>query len=87
MLNRFTCIVCGFDDLKHEPHSEHNVASDEICPSCGYHFGYDDDLKNIPYETWRRDWLQQGAHWFSPNLDRRPIGWSGLHQLEAWLSR
>ena len=35
------CPACGFDALDEEPWSD-DSASDEICPCCALHFGYDD---------------------------------------------
>ena len=36
-----TCPACGFDGLFERPWTG-DSASDEICPCCGIHFGYDD---------------------------------------------
>lgn len=38
---RYLCPVCGFPNLE-EPPWNNDAGSDEICPSCGTHFGYDD---------------------------------------------
>ncbi len=43
-------------------------ASDEICPCCFIHFGYDDFaagdslLRQRIYEAWQTEWIKQGAH-------------------------
>jgi hypothetical protein len=37
----YLCPVCGYDWLTEEPLVGPS-ASDEICPVCGIHFGYDD---------------------------------------------
>ena len=36
-----TCPVCGYAGLD-DPPWQGGAPSDEICPSCGTHFGYDD---------------------------------------------
>ena len=38
-----TCFVCGYPELDELPDR-----SDEICPSCGFHFGYDDAASGTP---------------------------------------
>ncbi len=52
------CPVCeallGFEPWKGES------ASDEICPSCGIQFGYNDarrELRAAVYDEWRKAWL------------------------------
>ena len=39
--DRFTCPVSGYPELEEPPWTD-GSGSDEICPSCGIHFGYDD---------------------------------------------
>jgi rubrerythrin len=43
MSTSFVCPVCGFPDLTEQPRYADGGSSDEICPSCGFQFGYDDD--------------------------------------------
>jgi hypothetical protein len=42
--------------------------SDEICPSCGFQFGYDDDDRGISFEEWRRDWIKRDMPWSSQGI-------------------
>lgn len=83
--DKYLCPVCGF--ALSEPPWEDDTPSDEICPSCGIHFGYDDAVaghseRQLIYLTWRRQWLERGMHWFS--LGRKPpSGWNPQHQLQA----
>jgi rubredoxin len=41
MGDRYLCPVCGYPELS-EPPWNNESPSDEICPSCGTQFGYDD---------------------------------------------
>jgi hypothetical protein len=43
----FVCPVCGYPNLEQEPHGKETGASYEICPSCFFQFGFDDDDKGI----------------------------------------
>lgn len=78
------CPVCGYS-LGFEPWQE-NSASDEICPSCGIQFGYDDatggDVKARAaiYKLWRERWAAQGMPWFSKGRPC-PKGWDPEGQL------
>ena len=37
------CPVCGFVGLAVSPYNEAGGGSFEICPCCGFEFGFDDD--------------------------------------------
>lgn len=77
----FTCPVCGFPGLTERPRDPDSGPSYEICPSCGYQFGFDDDSEGIAYRTWRERWRTQGMPWFSSNP--APAGWDPVEQLRA----
>ena len=70
----FTCPVCGYDKLRNKPDN-----SFEICPCCGTEFGNDDDL--FTHEQLRRQWIVDGAKWWSPYNPKPPF-WNYLNQLE-----
>jgi len=63
------CPVCGFG-LEFEPWRGASAA-DEICPSCGIHFGYDDaaggdgEKRAAIYGEWRQKWIAKGMPWSS----------------------
>lgn len=60
------CPVCGYEGLFEEPYDERGVGSDEICPCCGFQFGYDDfPDKKVGIENWRKKWIREGCKWFS----------------------
>ena len=80
--------MCGYN-LSFEPWKD-DSPSDEICPSCGIHFGYDDhlagnkDLRPAFYKGWRGKWRLDGYKWWSDNLP--PANWNGEQQLKNMLS-
>ncbi|GAA0386025.1 hypothetical protein [Paenibacillus motobuensis] len=56
---------------------------DEICPCCGFHFGFNDDgvNKEDSYYRWREKWVADGCIWFSKS--RRPHDtWNPVVQLK-----
>ena len=70
MLDRFVCFACGYPDLAGLPW-DNDSSSDEICPSCGIHFGHDDAAGGDParreeiHREWRRHWIVAGMKWWS----------------------
>lgn len=77
----YVCPVCGYPGLTEPPRTPDSGPSYEICPSCGFQFGYDDDSEGIDYATWRRNWLAAGTPWRSRNPP--PPGWDPVDQLRA----
>src|SRR5262249_47050819 len=79
------CPVCGYQ-LEFKPWDQ-GISSQEICPSCGIHFGYDDacggqglSARLALYLRWRSSWERNGARWWSRNPC--PEGWDARTQLE-----
>ena len=67
------CPVCD-SALGFEPWPG-GISSQEICPSCGIHFGYNDarpDLRQAVYAEWRNQWNASG---------RRPISGAEWHRI------
>jgi len=76
----FTCPVCGFHDAKLPPFENgQNKWYQEICPSCGTQFGYDDAA--LTHHALRLRWVESGAKWWAP--EPVPKGFDGLQQLRA----
>jgi hypothetical protein len=79
------CPVCGFA-LSFAPWQD-GVPADEICPSCGIQFGYDDaaggdpEKRRTTYVAWRERWTARGMPWTSKGQSPPP-GWNPLLQLE-----
>jgi hypothetical protein len=76
----YACPVCGYLGLDSPPHDDVGGASHEICPSCGFQFGYDDDVKGITYDQWRQDWIGRESPWSSRGISSPP-GWNPAIQL------
>jgi len=80
----YACPVCGYD-LGFEAWSG-DFPSDEICPSCGLQFGYDDalggkqELRPDFYRTWREKWMLNGYKWSSHIVP--PQNWNPQEQLK-----
>jgi rubredoxin len=87
MEDRFLCPVCGYPNLSEPPWSN-GSPSDEICPSCGTHFGYDDAAggdaakREEIYRRRRDEWRSAGSRWFSVGRPPPP-GWDPESQLDA----
>lgn len=83
----YLCPVCGYDALD-EPPWTNDAPSDEICPSCGTHFGYDDvaggdAAARIGVHHRLRDrWVRAGCPWFSATRPA-PVGWDAKVQLNV----
>ena len=81
----WTCPVCGYDGLPDEPWSK-DGGSDEICPSCGIQFGYDDAAggdfaaRKLEWQAWRQKWINNGMKWNSACPP--PTGWNPIEQLK-----
>ena len=79
------CLACGHSGLD-EPLWDGDSASNQICPCCGLHYGYDDaahgrgDPASGFYAAWRARWLVDGCPWFSTTT-RPPDGWTGQEQV------
>jgi len=88
MVTRYRCPVCGYPDLEEPPWSG-GAGSDEICPSCGTHFGYDDAAggdaarREAVYRQRREQWISAGCPWFSPG-ESPPQAWDPARQLAVF---
>ena len=77
-----TCPVCGFPKLKDPARSASGGGSYEICPSCGFQFGVDDDDKGISHEEARAKWISDGHPWRSKG-QKQPAKWNPEKQLAS----
>jgi hypothetical protein len=77
---KHTCPVCGWPELRDPPRNEAGAASFEICPSCGFEFGYDDDAQGLTHEAARAGWIAGGMKWWSTSR-LAPEGWDASQQL------
>ncbi len=72
--------VCGFPELELAPRGKSGGGSYEICPSCGFQFGVDDDDRGVTPEAWRARWIAAGKPWSSRGIPR-PRSWNPEAQL------
>lgn len=84
MISKLQCPVCGYGPLGSQPW-EDDEPSDEICPCCGTHFGYDDfattdEARNVRQDGLRKNWIASGCPWFSKS-QKPPPGWNPAKQL------
>jgi hypothetical protein len=77
----YTCPVCGFPGLTEPPMSRSGGGSYEICPSCGFQFGVDDEDRGETYAGWRARWVADGMPWRSASP--APAGWDPRAQLRG----
>jgi len=77
----FVCPVCGWPELMRPPRSISGGASHEICPCCGYEFGYTDTIKDIAYNKWREKWIEDGMPWRSSDIEPVPANYDPEKQL------
>ena len=81
------CPVCGFDSLSGPPYEQYGdpvpfgshgellevgCPTHVICPSCRFHYGYDDELDPI-FHRWREEWSPLAAGW-DPIAQLRRVG-------------
>jgi hypothetical protein len=85
--DRYLCPVCGYGGLR-EPPWDNEAPSDEICPSCGIHLGYDDAAggdaarREALHRAWREQWIAGGMKWWSPGQEA-PADWNPEIQLAS----
>ena len=77
MKKKYFCPVCGFNGLKEPPYGKQGEPSYEVCPCCGYEFGFDQS----DYAEFRKLWIDSGAKWFMQEL--KPRNWSLNRQLKG----
>src|SRR5204863_3468262 len=77
-----TCPACNYPGLHESPRARDGGASYEICPSCGFQFGVDDDDRGVTPAQWRERWVKNGMKWSSQGIPR-PDGWNPEKQLKA----
>lgn len=85
----FTCPVCGFEPLTARPYADYigvvpddatppyeeylGRSSYEVCPTCGFEFGNDDNpgtAAPASFSQYRAEWLARGGKWFDSSHTR-----------------
>ena len=77
---KHACPICGWPELHEPPRDSDGGASFEICPSCGFEFGFDDDNQGLTYVAARLAWVEGGMKWWSASRPS-PHGWDASLQL------
>lgn len=75
----YMCPVCGFNALAEPAFDEHNMPSYEVCPCCGFEFGFDSQNDPAEFKRYRDTWMDSGAIWFIST--RKPKGWNKQKQF------
>jgi hypothetical protein len=60
MNKKHICPVCGFDGLKEAAFSPSHEPSYEICPRCGFEFGFDGGNDTAIFTEFRERWIKNG---------------------------
>ena len=71
MIKTYICPVCAFDGLKERPFGANQEPSHEICPKCGFEFGFDGGNDPELFKKYYEDWVNKGAKWFMPKLKEK----------------
>lgn len=83
---RYTCPVCGYNELKNELYDKDGFGTYEICVCCGFEFGNDDfPDKEKAFIDYRKRWIENGYQWFSKST-QKPKHWNGKTQVEDYLN-
>lgn len=83
-MTEFLCPVCGWPHLTEPPRTATNGGgSYEICPSCGFEFGFTDHALEIGDREWREGWKICGTPWSSVGIASPPFGWDPIEQLRS----
>jgi hypothetical protein len=78
----YLCLVCGYNGLKEPPYDKHGAPSYEICPCCGFEFGFEEQGNMVHF---RKEWIKKGAQWFTPVA--KPVPWDFKKQLAKLTKR
>ncbi len=82
----YQCPICGWPELVEPPRAKDGSPSFEICPCCGFEFGFDDDDQRITYAQWRTRWIAEGMVWWSFSRPP-PKEWSPAEQVSKLAGR
>jgi len=74
------CLVCGFVGLKEPPYDNNNYPSYEICPCCGFEYGFSDTSQGYTYKSYREEWILNGFVFFYGDL--KPSNWGKEFLIE-----
>ena len=67
------CPVCGYDKLDEPPYKD-GYPTYEICPYCGFEYGFDDDSEGHTFDSYREKWVNEGYKFAW--LESKPLDWN-----------
>lgn len=77
----YKCPVCNYKGLFEPAYNKSGYGSDDICPCCGFQFGYHDyPNKEENIKKWRENWINRGCPW---HYRTPPEGWDSKKQIEG----
>ncbi|MGG3625536.1 hypothetical protein ABES25_18515 [Bacillus gobiensis] len=77
----YVCSICGYNCLPGPLYDKEGVPDVSlICACCGFQPGYDDEELGYTLESYRAEWIQNGAEWFREK--EKPKQWDLNKQLE-----
>ena len=76
------CPVCGYPELSLGVLDAGGLPSFDTCPSCGFEFGFTDDVSHEAYHSYRKKWVEGGLCWWSSSREP-PHDWNPLAQLKG----
>lgn len=76
---KYICPICGYDKLDECPYDIAGEPSFDICPCCGFEYGYDDMNSGFTFEQYREKWIKDGCKWF--DREGKPENWELNKQL------
>lgn len=80
MENKCICPVCGYDKLAEVPYDQYGYPSYEICPCCGFEYGFDDSSEGKTFEEYRNEWIKNGYPFYDNEV--LPKNWSEVDMLK-----
>lgn len=76
----FVCSVCGYPRLPGPLYNDKGIPDVSlICSCCGFQPGYDDFELGYTIESYRTEWIENGAVWF--DWKKKPKKWDMQDQF------
>ena len=76
----YMCPVCGYEGLSKQPYGGVPDPSYEVCSSCGFEFGFDDEGEGFTFQQWRQKWMEGGMVWWNRG-SKPPENWNPREQV------
>lgn len=83
-MGKFICPVCGYKGLDEPAYNEYGDPSYEICPCCGFEYGFDDHSEGYTFESYREKWIKEGYRF--NRKENEPKDWNADKAKEQLLN-